>query len=531
MRPSDGARLVRSLSTLSGTMLVLALLALPSAAYFYDSDGDGLPDFREIKHGLHGDLADEGHDWDGDGLGDAEEDANGNGVVDVGETDPYNWDSDGDGLSDGIETLDDDADDADDLINALDLDSDGDWIPDSVEEQIQIGDTYRDGVYEGPGSNETDWLDADTDDDGIVDGLEVMWGTDPQVANTDNPSDSPNGDRWSDGEEVMHGTDPLDPDTDGDGRVDGLGNEDEGDADGDGMCNAVDFDSDNDGLIDGDEDSNENGEVGAWETDPELYDTDGDGFSDGYEVHHAHTDPLDGGVDSDGDGWMDGEETVLFKTDPYNDDTDGDGIEDGVENPVLSPGLDSDGDGLIDDVTDPTRVDTDGDDLPDGAETQIFGSDPTNADDPWDGDDVSAGDEIYVFETRFDTNDTDADGVPEGLSGGTDRVDMNSDHSRPRPFGDSALNAIDRDADGDGLTDGEDFWMGRRCTSGRPIPLSTIPMTMALRTERRLKDTARIRPTTIPTATPSAMGSRSTSGAPTRSIPTRTATGSSTGRR
>ena len=42
-------------------------------------------------------------DSDGDGLLNGIEDANGNGVVDLGETDPLNPDSDGDGLLDGVE--------------------------------------------------------------------------------------------------------------------------------------------------------------------------------------------------------------------------------------------------------------------------------------------------------------------------------------------------------------------------------------------------------------------------------------------
>ena len=42
-------------------------------------------------------------DSDSDGLLDDVEDSNGNGVIDVGETDPFNPDSDGDGLTDGFE--------------------------------------------------------------------------------------------------------------------------------------------------------------------------------------------------------------------------------------------------------------------------------------------------------------------------------------------------------------------------------------------------------------------------------------------
>ena len=52
----------------------------------------------------------------------------------------------------------------------------------------------------------TDPLDADSDDDGLTDGDEVIRGTDPLNSDTD-------GDGQSDGDEVSAGTDPLVPGT------------------------------------------------------------------------------------------------------------------------------------------------------------------------------------------------------------------------------------------------------------------------------------------------------------------------------
>ena len=62
------------------------------------------------------------------------EDANNDGVVDAGETDPRNADTDGDGLADGVETNTGVLVDATDTgTNPLVADSDGDGIPDGAE--------------------------------------------------------------------------------------------------------------------------------------------------------------------------------------------------------------------------------------------------------------------------------------------------------------------------------------------------------------------------------------------------------------
>ncbi|MCA9545819.1 MAG: hypothetical protein KC613_15555, partial [Myxococcales bacterium] len=112
---------------------------------------------------------DENSDRDGDGLNDDEEDRNGNGRLDPGETDPDDPDTDDDGLNDGIEVRG--------PTDPRDPDSDDDGLNDGVE------DADRDGRLD-PG--ETNPADPDTDDDGLLDGVEV---------NGANP------------------TDPLDPDS------------------------------------------------------------------------------------------------------------------------------------------------------------------------------------------------------------------------------------------------------------------------------------------------------------------------------
>ena len=162
-----------------------------------DTDGDGIPDGREIALG----------------------------------SDPFNTDSDGDGIPDGVEApngagIDTDGDGTPDI---LDVDADGDGIPDADEigaDPLNPLDTDSDGI--------PDYLDLDADGDGIPDADEV--GADPL-----NPLDT-------DGDGVP---DYQDSDSDGDGIPDAL--EGTVDSDGDGVPDYLDLDSDGDGINDADE--------------------------------------------------------------------------------------------------------------------------------------------------------------------------------------------------------------------------------------------------------------------------------------
>jgi hypothetical protein len=118
-------------------------------------------------------------------------------------------------------------------------DEDGDLISDLHENRADEVDTDGDGAL--------DYLDEDSDDDGLPDRLE---------AGDDDLATLP---------------------------VDG---------DGDGIPDFRDRDSDNDGLADGDEDLNHDGVLDPGETDPRSADTDGDGVSDLVESV-AGTDPRD----------------------------------------------------------------------------------------------------------------------------------------------------------------------------------------------------------------------------------------------
>ena len=225
----------------------------------------------------------------------------------------------------------------------------------------------RIGFHWFPGSTDSD----DDDNDGLTNGDERHFGTDPNNPDTD-------GDGLSDGDEVhKYRTNPLRGDTDGDGL-----------SDGDEVLkyhtDPLKFDTDGDGLSDGDE-------VLKYHTDPLKFDTDGDGLSDGDEVLKYHTDPLK--MDTDGDGLSDGDEVLRYHTDPLNPDTDGDGLTDGEEvlkyhTRPLSP--DTDGDGLTDGDevlkyhTDPLNPDTDGGGVSDGAEV-LRGTNPLDPSDDFVG--------------------------------------------------------------------------------------------------------------------------------------------------
>ncbi|MGN6485173.1 MAG: hypothetical protein ACTHMX_12315, partial [Thermomicrobiales bacterium] len=188
-------------------------------------------------------------------------------------------------------------------------------------------------------------------------------------------------------------------------------------------------DTDNDGVSD----SNET----LTGTDPNNPDTDGDGVSDGQEWRTG-TNPLDPDngpitiatvpvyvpcttptptpapatdmttptptpapatdtTDSDGDGLYDADETDVYHTDPHNADTDGDGVDDGQE---VYDGTDPNNPSSYSGGT--NRTDSDGDGLYDDDETNVYHTDPNNAD--TDGDGYDDGQEVYDGTDPLDPN-------------------------------------------------------------------------------------------------------------------------------
>lgn len=354
----------------------------------YDADGDSMPNLNELDlliNPFNGDFdgdcvadqldvfpkdATETVDLDGDGIGDnADMDADNDGLGDDCELNPDTHRGEADCLNHFFVTDPLNADSDDDGVvdgsdncplHAKDVDQDDvdfDGLGNFCDSDSD-NDGLTDDEEKGRGTNR---LDADSDDDGLSDKAEVTAQTDPLKADTD-------GDVASGG--LPDGTDafPLDaaewadPDKDGVGNnadlCDELAEPANVDTDGDGLGNICDTDDDNDGLTDVLE-----AEVGSNSL---VRDTDGDGLDDWF-----------GGV------FAAGEDSCLLVA--TGNHTDGDGDNFGLacdcndDNSTINPaandipdiaGLDLDCDGIDGDKDDAFFVSTTGSDSNSG----VYGS-------------------------------------------------------------------------------------------------------------------------------------------------------------
>jgi uncharacterized repeat protein (TIGR01451 family)/MYXO-CTERM domain-containing protein len=437
-------------------------------------------------------------DTDDGGVKDGSEDANRNGVVDAGETDPtaghgaddsQNADSDGDGLSDALEDsigsnpndadTDDDGAldgqepnpatdmDGDGLIDVLDPDSDNDGLPDGTEMGKDCGNPATDNSKHhctpdaDMGATTTSPVDPDSDDGGKSDGSEDTNLNGKIDANESDPSaghgadDSQgadtDGDGLSDELELTLGSNPNDADTDDDGVIDGQEPNPSLDMDGDGLIDVLDPDSDDDGLFDGTE-------MGKDCLNPAT----------NLAVHRCVADADDGNT----------------TTSPIDPDTDDGGVKDGSEDVNRNGTIDAG-------ETDPTaghgaddsqNADTDGDGLSDALEL-LLGSNPNDADTDDDGaldglepnpaTDMDGDGLIDVLDP-----DSDDDGLPDGTEMGKDCGNPATDNSKHlcTPDADMGLtktSPVDADTDNGGVKDGsEDKNLNGKVDAGETNPTS-----------------------------------------------------------
>ncbi|MHA1399763.1 MAG: hypothetical protein ACTSQE_05425 [Candidatus Heimdallarchaeaceae archaeon] len=165
-------------------------------------------------------------------------------------------------------------------------------------------------------------------------------------------------------------------------------------------------------------------EVYKYGTLPDTKDTDGDGLEDWNELFIMHTNPLTSDTDqdylSDWEEWYAGFEYPEYTLDPNNGDVDGDMLLDGAEihlygsNPNDAYEIDEN-----DEIIDGLLMDWDHDGLEDGYEflvyntTHLPGGGVTQPDSDRDG--LMDGAEVYVHGTNVVYWDTDNDTYSDGL--------------------------------------------------------------------------------------------------------------------
>ena len=450
-----------------------------------DSDQDGLDDFVESQNSddpYDPNVDDQVSDFDEDGLFLRDElaagtsytdaDTDGDGLLDGEEisraTDPLAPDTDGDGLSDSIESGSGVfVDSSDTGTNPLSPDTDSDGLSDGAETNT--------GQFVSLNETGTSPLAADTDGDGLPDLYEMTEAEGIYDPNADDSESDFDEDGLVLSLEIVRGTDFLNPDTDGDGLLDGVEtNTGEFLNSGDTGTDPLSNDSDEDGL--GDEvESNSGTFVDAEDTgsSPLNPDSDGDGLPDLYEAADA-ADPYDPNVDDsnsdfDEDGLILSAE-LARSTDFLSADSDGDGLADGVETNTgefIDPS---------DTGTNPLEQDTDQDGLSDFIEVSATngGYDPTTDDserDP-DGDGLSLRLEL-AFGTDYLLADTDSDGSLDGeeIAKDTDPRDQDSDddglldgvETGTGVFvdqNDAGTDPLDDDTDDDNLSDSDELVLG-----------------------------------------------------------------------
>ncbi|MEM6800756.1 MAG: YiiD C-terminal domain-containing protein, partial [Bacteroidota bacterium] len=330
-----------SSASISKRLVPMSIL-FPTNCGGVDTDQDGIDNHLDL-------------DSDNDGIPDLIEaggiDSNGNGRIDDA------TDTDGDGLLDSYDTHDADGP----LVSGCEIRVDCDLSSSTslLLDPNGDGTNEENGDFDGDGL--ANWIDLDSDDDGILDIIEAGGVDNNGDGTADNTTDAdedgyadvydPNADDGP-GTEGSNGSPRMTTSKDGgdsDSRPEYQGVGGLGDSDGDDVPDFLDVDSDNDGIYDLYEAQGSNAVII-----PTATDDDGDGIDNAYDDNDSNwggagLSPIntDSGVDmtpdyldidSDGDQFPDIHEAWDSNTDA---DSEPDGATQGCE-------LDNDGDGYVD---------------------------------------------------------------------------------------------------------------------------------------------------------------------------------------
>ena len=398
---------------------------------FIDADGDGFADTRDGDVGNDGTaentanvLIITGPDADDNGRPDSYPRANADGL---GVPNAYDLDSDNDGVPDLIESGGIDSNGDGRIDGLVDADGNGwqnEYDPTQGGINIRLLDAngaIAGGVFDFDGDGIANYLDLDSDNDGIPDIIEQGGADSGNDGKADVTTDSDN-DGFSDAYDPLHnGTDaaiagatPLITAAVIDAvtklpTVYSAGSN----FDASGLINMLDLDADGDGLLDTREsglagDTNGDGVIGSG--DAGFADANSDGWADAVDTLAAlsltnadgvaNPDYLD--IDADNDGITDnieGQATAGYLA-PLGTDTDADGIDDRYDNSTAAFGGNA-SNGI-------TPVNTDGTDLPDYRDTD---SDNDADLDIVEGNDLNLNKKADDISGSIPTTDTDGDGL------------------------------------------------------------------------------------------------------------------------
>ncbi len=288
--------------------------------------------------------------------------------------------------------------------------------------------------------NGKEW-NTDSDQDGIIDGIDAFPLDATEAIDTDSDGTGDNADTDDDGDRVEDTSDafPLDATETLDTDSDGIGNNSDDDDDGDGLSDATEASLGTDPLLTDSDSDGSADKIDAFPTDAtETLDTDSDGVG-----NNADTDDDGDGAEDSSDAFpLDSTETLDRDSDGIGNNADADDDGDGVEDTLDAFPLDK-----------TETVDTDADGI------------GNNADGDDDNDGVPDYRDDFPLIALGGFTDTDSDGRPNDCNSDCQALGMSADFDDD---GDSVLDTadafpldktetVDTDADGFGNNaDGDD---------------------------------------------------------------------------